>query len=170
MAIYKGLDKLDPNFRAKLEKFLAANPHVEIVESWRSYARQLWLYAQGRTRDGRIVTWTLKSMHLLGKAADLKFKGDIPYPRDWTKWQKLSDSAEKFGIDSGFSLGWGKDYTHFQDNPNIMAIPSWGEKTAQEMQDAGIDTDPGTKLKDMPLFQIIMVVKKYVSWMWSIKK
>ena len=42
-----------------------------VFESRRSLARQLWLYAQGRTRPGPKITWTLASKHLSGKAVDI---------------------------------------------------------------------------------------------------
>ena len=37
---YRKLDKLTPEFRAKVEKFLAACPQVFVTESWRSEERQ----------------------------------------------------------------------------------------------------------------------------------
>lgn len=41
-----------------------------IVETLRSQERQRELYAQGRTEPGKIVTWTMKSKHLDGRAVD----------------------------------------------------------------------------------------------------
>lgn len=46
-----------------------------VLEGVRTLARQRELYAQGRTKPGKIVTWTMKSKHIEGKAVDL-----IPYP------------------------------------------------------------------------------------------
>jgi peptidoglycan L-alanyl-D-glutamate endopeptidase CwlK len=53
-----------------------------VTEGLRSKARQLELYAQGRTKPGPKVTWTLASRHLTGHAVDLapvKADGSI----DW---------------------------------------------------------------------------------------
>ena len=54
-----------------------------IIEGVRSDARQEELYAQGRTEDGNIITWTLNSKHKIqsdghGHAVDI-----VPYPLDW---------------------------------------------------------------------------------------
>lgn len=40
-----------------------AGIHLFITETYRSQARQNYLYQQGRTRPGSVVTWTLKSRH-----------------------------------------------------------------------------------------------------------
>jgi len=37
--------------------------NIFITETYRSQRRQKYLYAQGRTRPGQIVTWTLNSNH-----------------------------------------------------------------------------------------------------------
>lgn len=74
--INKRMDALHPEARKRLEAWLlAANkafPHLRITvgETRRTLARQSWLWAQGRTRKGLIVTYTLDSNHRLGCAAD----------------------------------------------------------------------------------------------------
>jgi peptidoglycan LD-endopeptidase CwlK len=42
-----------------------------VVEGLRTKERQAELYAQGRTVPGKVVTWTLNSKHIDGKAVDL---------------------------------------------------------------------------------------------------
>jgi hypothetical protein len=44
-----------------------------VFETLRSERRQLWLYGIGRTHSlgRRPVTWTLHSLHLVGKAVDI---------------------------------------------------------------------------------------------------
>jgi hypothetical protein len=72
----RDLASLRPDFRAALARFLAAVeaafPGYKAVvhEAHRSQARQDWIYQQGRTRPGQIVTWTRDSNHLYGIAAD----------------------------------------------------------------------------------------------------
>ncbi len=46
---------------------------VRIGEKRRSDERQRELYAQGRTLPGPIVTWTLHSAHVSGRAFDFDF-------------------------------------------------------------------------------------------------
>ena len=166
MAICSDLDKLDPAFRKKVELWLSENPEVFITESWRSYARQLSLYAQGRWEDGRIVTWTLKSMHQLGLAVDVAFEGKELYPKDWAKWRNLADSAQKFGIRWGYDL-WRVDKPHFQDdgtplNPFLMPIPAWAQPAVDDMKAAGIQTDPHETVGGMKLFHLLAVIRKLI--------
>ena len=117
---YRKLDKLQPEMRKRVEAFEVkckeAGLKVLITETWRSKARQLWLYAKGRyinkrteinylgyddpkiySKPGeRKVTWTLKSEHLTGNAIDVCFKlgNGITYSGDW---EKLFDIAESVG-------------------------------------------------------------------------
>ena len=69
------LDSLDPAFRADVDQVLAQlraqgfTPKVH--ETKRSDARQAWLWASGRSRDGAIVTWTEESEHESGDAIDV---------------------------------------------------------------------------------------------------
>lgn len=75
----RSLDLLRPDFRERLERFLtavrAAFPEYQVTvhETRRSPERQRWLFEQGRSRPGPIVTWTLDSNHLHGLAADWHF-------------------------------------------------------------------------------------------------
>ena len=70
------LDHLYPEFRAKLlvvltETSNALGAEWEVVEGFRSQARQDWLYARGRTRPGPVVTWQkMTRWHGAGLAAD----------------------------------------------------------------------------------------------------
>jgi hypothetical protein len=48
---------------------------VSVVEGWRSQARQDALFAQGRTTEGPIVTWTRDSAHTDGLALDVMIDG-----------------------------------------------------------------------------------------------
>lgn len=50
---------------------LPAGRRFVVLEGLRTQERQQELYAQGRTAPGKVVTWTLDSPHLHGKAVDL---------------------------------------------------------------------------------------------------
>jgi len=163
MNTYRGLGKLTPQFRQKVELWLEDNPEIFITESWRPYARQLKLYAQGRTQPGKIVTWTLHSVHTTGRAVDIAFKEGGLYNGDW---EKVALSAKKFGIDWGNFL-WGRDKPHFQDdgtplNPNIMQYPEWAKPTVEKMQEKGITTDPNIEVKEMKLYHLLAVIEKFI--------
>lgn len=85
-----------------------------VTEGKRSYARQLALYAQGRTKPGPKVTWTMKSNHLTGKAADLVFLDKEGRP-SWSEkhpWHLIGKAAKHFG------LTWGGDFKT-PDRPHV---------------------------------------------------
>ena len=72
-------DTLDADFSARLDRVIdrmrLAGHDVQVRETLRSPERQQALYAQGRTATGPVVTWTLDSRHLEGKAADVLVDG-----------------------------------------------------------------------------------------------
>lgn len=79
-----------------------------VLEGLRTLQRQRELYAQGRTAPGKIVTWTMKSKHLEGKAVDL-----VPYPLDWNdlkKFDKISKAMFAAAKEQGVKLRWGADW------------------------------------------------------------
>jgi len=85
----------------------------------RSDDEQAWLYAQGRTREGNRVTWTLNSFHQYGLAVDLvawvsgEYNWDIQYYAAIVKAMKEVIKEYKLPIDHGYDL-WGKDLPHWQ--------------------------------------------------------
>jgi hypothetical protein len=69
-----------------------------VFEARRELARQKWLYGVGRTHDKnrKPVTWTMNSLHIPGKAADI-----ISKRRGWN-WPEfyvaLHAAAHKVGL------------------------------------------------------------------------
>ena len=91
---------LDPSFRAKLARVAERMKNetgktVTVNEGVRSQDRQNALFAQGRTTDGPVVTWTRNSMHLKGLAADLVVDGGFT---DQAGFAKLREIAEQEGL------------------------------------------------------------------------
>lgn len=130
---YFGLDKLIPEMKERVELFLRkakeAGLNIGITETYRTSARQKYLYAQGRTRPGKVVTWTLQSKHLIGEAIDVVFivNGKTTYSGDWASLASIGESA---------GLSWGgrwksPDMPHFEFNHDIMTLKDW-ELEAQE--------------------------------------
>ena len=79
-----------------------------VLEGVRTLERQRELYAQGRTAPGKIVTWTMKSRHIEGKAVDL-----VPYPLDWNdleKFNKIKDAMFQAASEQDVNLRWGADW------------------------------------------------------------
>ena len=124
-------DKLagvDPQFRSKfllvkeeLNAWLKVHTpgrFVIVTEGKRSLARQAWLYAQGRTRPGPKVTWTMKSKHIEGLAVDIAFGGGggNPYEIVDEAWDYYGHLCRKHG------LVWGGDWKT-PDRPHCEARP-----------------------------------------------
>ena len=79
-----------------------------VLEGVRTLERQRELYAQGRNAPGKIVTWTMKSRHIEGKAVDL-----VPYPLDWNdleKFNKIKDAMFQAAREQDVNLRWGADW------------------------------------------------------------
>lgn len=115
---YRGLDKLNPTFRSKVEKFLAeVNKNWNVIfvtESWRSEERQTELLKAGLSQVKR-------SNHQDWLAIDIWFYWSQLYPSDMKQWRSVADIGKKYWIDWGFDL-WQWDKPHFQDNPKILPL------------------------------------------------
>lgn len=114
LASRKNLEGLHPNLVAVVNRAIQLTTQdFSVTCGVRTLAEQKELYAQGRTKPGQIVTWTLKSRHLpaadgLGRAVDL-----APYPIDWNNLLKF-DAIAKAMFDASKVLGipirWGADW------------------------------------------------------------
>ena len=123
-----------------------------ITETWRTKARQLWLWAKGRILPlstekaylgyddpniyskprERKVTWTLKSKHIEGKAIDIVFtKGEgITYSGDW---DAVYDVAESVGLLSLYRK-YGFDKPHLEFNPYWEPVNTEKKKMMQGLE------------------------------------
>lgn len=115
--------ELAPKFAAALAQGLNearwAGLDAVVVEALRTPERQAWLYAQGRTRPGDIVTNApdvLHSWHGYGLGVDVisRTKGwDVP---GWW-WTEMAGHMKATGL-----LKWGGDWASFRDLPHVQ----WG--------------------------------------------
>lgn len=100
------------------ELYKAGVKDVFITETLRPQERQNWLYAQGRTRPGKEVTWTLNSNHTPGYAWDI---GICP-PKDMydrVTIERCGAVAKKLGIT------WGGSWNGPYDSPHFEVKPTW---------------------------------------------
>ncbi len=85
-----------------------------VLEGVRTPARQRQLYAQGRTKPGKKVTWTLNSNHFVNPATGYGHAVDlVPYPVDWNDLDKFDAMAHAMltaAKELGISLRWGADW------------------------------------------------------------
>ena len=100
------------------ECYKAGIRNIFITETYRSQARQNYLYAQGRTRPGKIVTWTLSSNHKSRLAWDIAV-GPPQLLYDVTTLNRVGAIARKLGIT------WGGDWVGSIDRPHFEVKASW---------------------------------------------
>lgn len=108
----RSLDRLngvDPRLVAVVKRAIEITTQdFMVLEGLRTPQRQAELYAQGRTTPGPVVTWTMQSPHLEGRAVDL-----VPHPVDWNTLSKF-DAIAKAMFDAakeqGVSIRWGADW------------------------------------------------------------
>lgn len=89
-----------------------------VIEGVRSLERQKELYAQGRTKPGPKVTWSMNSRHLrqgpdnLGKAVDIgpfDAKGNILW-NDKQKFLAIGKAMFAAAMELGVPIRWGYDW------------------------------------------------------------
>jgi peptidoglycan LD-endopeptidase CwlK len=119
------LEDLHPDMQSKAKRFveLCARENIDVLIycTWRSPQEQKELYAIGRSKPGKKVTWTLASKHnnMLGKIpASLAFDC-VPLRMGKPDWE-ASNAYERMGqIGEKLGLVWGgrwrgKDTPHFE--------------------------------------------------------
>ncbi|WP_342512242.1 peptidoglycan-binding protein [Sporosarcina sp. FSL K6-1522] len=116
--------------RLFLQECEKAGVKIFITETYRSQERQNYLYAQGRTRPGKIVTWTLNSNHKSKLAWDIAV---IPPANlyDVVTLNRAGAIARKLGIT------WGGDWKYNIDRPHFEVKSSWrapANDTVKELQ------------------------------------
>lgn len=118
---------LHPRLQEKVALLKKKFPKLGISETFRTVAEQNALYAQGRTKPGKIVTYvkgsTYSSQHQWGVAVDYfhNVSGNL-YPSAFMK--EVAAYAKKIG------LAWGGDWKSFKDTPHLY-LPDWGSDTAK---------------------------------------
>lgn len=108
----KRLEGVDPLLRnVVLRAIELTRQDFTVVEGLRTLERQRALWAQGRTQPGKIVTWTMKSKHIEGKAVDLApwVEGKI----NWEPGRRFDVIAEAMfaaAEEQGAVIRWGADW------------------------------------------------------------
>jgi len=88
-------DALAPELRQKLTRVIDRMKNeyghsVDVVETARSQERQDFLYEQGRTRPGAVVTWTRDSAHTRGEAVDVTVDGKWNNADGFARLQRIA--------------------------------------------------------------------------------
>jgi len=109
------------------ECYKAGIKNIFITETYRSQERQKYLYAQGRTRPGQIVTWTLTSNHKSRLAWDIAV-GPPQSLYDVTTLTQVGTIARKLGIT------WSGDWVGSIDRPHFEVKTSWKIPTGYKLE------------------------------------
>lgn len=100
------IGELDPSVQSAallwMDECWNCNRMFRILEAYRTQDRQNQLYAQGRTKPGIIVTYTLHSLHTKRLAVDIEPIG--------TNFDAIAEIARKYDISHPFAF----DLAHFQ--------------------------------------------------------
>jgi len=118
----RNLDDLLPAVKVRVEKFINsakdAGIDLLITSTYRDNESQNALYAQGRTKQGKIVTNAKggQSFHNYRCAVDVVplLNGKPVWDAENDIWQKVGD----FGIAAG--LEWAGNWTKFREMPHFQ--------------------------------------------------
>lgn len=118
--VCRDIDELDKVAQKAIRLFFQecykAGIGIFVTETYRSQARQEYIYAQGRTRPGKVVTWTTSSRHSKRLAWDIgaaQINGNSNiYNINTIK--KAGAIAIKLGITWGGTWTKNLDYPHFE--------------------------------------------------------
>ena len=124
------IKKLHPIVRSKFIQFIIKaekelKKQLRVTSGLRTIKEQNKLYAQGRTRPGKIVTNAKggKSYHNFGLAVDIvEIKNGKAL---WTNpdWDKIAELGKSLGLE------WGGNWTSIKDKPHFQV--SFGKSTSK---------------------------------------
>lgn len=113
------IEDLTPDTQTAYRNFDAGMREADIdyiiTATMRTQAEQNALYEQGRTKPGKIVTWTRRSNHIKGTAFDIVImeNGKPDWQVSNPKWTKAGEIGESVGLTWGGH--WSKpDFPHFE--------------------------------------------------------
>lgn len=124
--VMRGIDKLHPDLQVCVNKFLEEcekqGLKVLVTETLRTLEEQESLYAQGRTKPGKIVTNATgyQSPHCWGVAFDFcRNKKGWEFDNTDGFFDKVGRIAEGMFDNTEYDLFWGGDFRTFVDKPHV---------------------------------------------------
>lgn len=111
-----------------MERCKAAGLNVLITETYRSQERQDYLYQQGRSRPGKVVTWTRSSRHTSRRAWDICKNVKGQEYSDVSFFKRCGAIAAELGIT------WGGTWKSSPDTPHFEIDASWKEPVKEEQE------------------------------------
>jgi len=109
----KNLEGVHPDLRRVLDRAIL-DFDFTVIEGVRSPERQRQLYAQGRTKPGKKVTWTLTSNHFLNKRTGYGHAIDcVPHPLDWSdsaSFDRMAVAILRAAMLENVAVRWGSNW------------------------------------------------------------
>lgn len=102
----------------------------QVFDGVRTIEEQRELYAQGRTKPGKVVTWTMKSKHLGGRAVDLVVYSGGPRWEPIAGFKKIAAAMKQASDELGVPIEWGGDWAKTRDYPHFQLPDGWEPKRA----------------------------------------
>jgi peptidoglycan L-alanyl-D-glutamate endopeptidase CwlK len=138
----ENLSGLNKKFRARAEQFLAAaqliaERHgitIEVISGLRTWQQQAALYAQGRTKPGRIVTKARpgSSWHNYGLAIDLGLFAGGRYLDEAAPKRAQQIYKELGSLAADMGLEWAGTWKTFPEGPHFQWTNGMNLATARE--------------------------------------
>jgi peptidoglycan LD-endopeptidase CwlK len=121
------LPEVQPYARALVTKAAASGIAIKVISGLRTYDEQNDLYAQGRTKPGKIVTNARGgySNHNFGIAFDIGVFEGSRYVDESPKYKAVG----VLGTDLG--LEWGGNWKTIQDEPHFQLRPKWASDMSE---------------------------------------
>src|SRR5262245_57376273 len=115
------LPKAQEKARAFLQSVIDAGINAKIIGGSRTFAEQDDLFAQGRTKPGRIVTNARGgfSNHNFGITFDVGVFEGANYLGESPKYKAVGALGMELGLD------WGGNWKSFVDEPHFQLRPKW---------------------------------------------
>lgn len=139
----KGLNaELSPRVSKLIDMYRDRGVDLRVVSGHRDIEEQRQLYAQGRTKPGKIVTWIKpeNSRHVHGDAVDV-----VPFENGKPNWQAPESFWQQLGKD-GVALGleWGGNWKKTKDRPHFQ-LPKGGPPATS----AGLSMAMGPRVSNL---------------------
>ncbi|HEX8279983.1 MAG TPA: M15 family metallopeptidase [Chthoniobacterales bacterium] len=116
-----------PYARALVLKAASMGINIKVISGLRTYAEQNELYAQGRSKPGRIVTNARGgySNHNFGIAFDIGVFDGAKYIPESPRYKALGAMGVALGLE------WGGNWKTIKDEPHFQLRPKWAGNVAE---------------------------------------
>jgi len=116
-----------PYARALVLRAASAGITIKVISGLRTYDEQNALYAQGRSKPGRVVTNARGgySNHNFGIAFDIGIFEGSKYIPESSRYKAIGAMGVALGLE------WGGNWTSIKDEPHFQLRPSWAKKGSE---------------------------------------